>query len=110
MLKVTDRERVNPDGEEEAMPLPTDSKVIYLGGLFLLASAAALYVAAEIVWPLVFAFILSLLFKPVQRLFARIRVPKLISTLLIVLALLGLVVGLGTAISGPASTWQCRQV
>ena len=51
---------MNPDGEEEAMPLPTDSKVIYLGGLFLLASAAALYVAAEIVWPLVFAFILSL--------------------------------------------------
>ena len=108
MLKVTDPERVNPDGEEEAMPLPTDSKVIYLGSLFLLASAAALYVAAEIVWPLVFAFILSLLFKPVQRLFARIHVPKVISTLLIVLALLGLVVGLGTAISGPASTWAAK--
>jgi len=43
MLKVTDPERVNPDGEEEAMPLPTDSKVIYLGGLFLLASAAQVW-------------------------------------------------------------------
>ena len=46
-------------------PLPSDPKVIYLGGLFFLGLAAALYVAAEIVWPLVFAIMLSLLFKPV---------------------------------------------
>lgn len=108
MLKVTDPEPVNPDDDEEAMPLPTDPRVIYLGGLFFLALAAALYVAAEIVWPLVFAFILSLLFKPVQRLLARVRVPKLVSAFLIVLAVLGLVVGLGTAVSGPAATWAAK--
>jgi predicted PurR-regulated permease PerM len=108
MLKVTDPEPVNPDDDEEAMPLPTDPTVIYLGGLFFLALAAALYVAAEIVWPLVFAFILSLLFKPVQRLLARVRVPKLVSAFLIVLAVLGLVVGLGTAVSGPAATWAAK--
>jgi predicted PurR-regulated permease PerM len=108
MLKVTDPEPVNPEDDEEAMPLPTDPKVIYLGGLFFLAFAAALYVTAEIVWPLVFAFILSLLVKPVQRLLGRIHLPNLISAFLIVLAALGLVVGLGTAVSGPASTWASK--
>jgi predicted PurR-regulated permease PerM len=93
---------------EEAMPLPTDPKVIYLGGLFLLGLAAALYAAAEIVWPLVFAFMLSLLFKPVQRVLARLQVPRLVSALLVVLAVLGLVVGLGTAVSGPATTWAAK--
>jgi predicted PurR-regulated permease PerM len=64
---MTDRVPVNPVHIEDAMPLPTDPKVIFLGGLFFLGLAAALYVAAEIVWPLIFAFMLSLLFKPVQR-------------------------------------------
>jgi predicted PurR-regulated permease PerM len=43
------------------MPLPSDPKVIFLGGLFVLALLAAAYVASEIVLPLVFAIILKLL-------------------------------------------------
>jgi predicted PurR-regulated permease PerM len=108
MPKVTDPEPVNPDDDEGAMPLPSDPKAIYLGGLFFLGLAAAMYVAAEIFWPLVFAFMLSLLFKPVQRVLARLYVPPFVSALLIVLTLLGLVVGLGTAVSGPASTWAAK--
>jgi hypothetical protein len=38
--------------QEEAMPVPADSKSVYVGGLFLIALLAVLYVAAEIVWPL----------------------------------------------------------
>jgi hypothetical protein len=45
----------------EEMPLPSDPKVIFLGGLFVLALLAAAYVASEIVLPLVFAIILKLL-------------------------------------------------
>jgi len=37
------------------LPLPADPKVIFLGGLFVLATLAAAYVASEIVLPLVFA-------------------------------------------------------
>ena len=55
---MTDPVPVGPVDIEDAMP-PTDPKVIYLGGLFFLALAAALYVAAEIVGPLIFAFMLS---------------------------------------------------
>jgi predicted PurR-regulated permease PerM len=108
MLNLTNPVPGNPDDAQEAMPLPTDPKVIYLAGLFFLALAAALYVAAEIAWPLVFAFMLSLLFKPVQRLLARIHLPRLVSACLIVLTVLGLVVGLGTTVSGPAATWATK--
>ena len=40
------------------MPLPTDPKTIFLGGLFGLALLATAYVAGEIVLPIVFAFTL----------------------------------------------------
>ena len=51
-----------------AMPLPSDPKVIFLGGLFVLALLATAYVASEIVLPLVFAIILKLLLQPMTRL------------------------------------------
>ena len=46
-----------PEEEPEEMPLPSDPKVIFLGGLFALAVLTALYVAAEIVLPLVLAVV-----------------------------------------------------
>jgi hypothetical protein len=46
-----------PVEEPEEMPLPSDPKVIFLGGLFVLALLATAYVASEIVLPLVFAII-----------------------------------------------------
>ena len=90
------------------MPLPTDPKVIFLGGLFALALLAAAYVAAEIVLPLVFAFTLKLLLQPILRILERLHVPRALAALLLILALFGTIVGLGTAISGPASTWAAK--
>jgi predicted PurR-regulated permease PerM len=89
-----------PATEPEEMPLPSDPKVIFLGGLFVLALLGAAYVASEIVLPLVFAFILKLLLQPAMRLLER--------ALLLILALFGTIVGLGTAISGPARTWAAK--
>jgi hypothetical protein len=64
-VSTNDPERAEmAEAGEEAMPLPVDAKVIYLGGIFFILLLAALYEAAEIVWPLVFAFVLSLLLKP----------------------------------------------
>jgi hypothetical protein len=48
-------EVVPPAEVPEDLPLPADPKVIFLGGLFVLATLAAAYVASEIVLPLVFA-------------------------------------------------------
>ena len=58
------------------MPLPTDPKTIFLGGLFVLACMAVLYVAADIVLPLILAIVLKLLLQPLVRLLEDIHVPR----------------------------------
>ena len=101
-------EIVPPAEEPEEMPLPSDANVIFLGGLFVLALLAAAYVASEIVLPLVFAVILNLLLQPALRILERLHVPRMLAALLLILALFGTIVGLGTAISGPAGTWAAK--
>src|SRR4029078_7375598 len=64
-------EVVPPTEEPEEMPLPSDPKIIFLGGLFGLALLAAVYVAAEIVSPLALAVVISLLLQPAMRLLER---------------------------------------
>jgi predicted PurR-regulated permease PerM len=109
-MAPTDHETevVPPAQEPEEMPLPSDPKVIFLGGLFVLALLTAAYVAREIVLPLVFAIILKLLLQPALRILERLHVPRMLAALLLILALFGTIVGLGTAISGPAGTWAAK--
>jgi predicted PurR-regulated permease PerM len=109
-MAPTDQETevVPPAQEPEEMPLPSDPKVIFLGGLFVLALLAAAYVASEIVLPLVFAIILKLLLQPAMRILERLHVPRMLAALLLILVLFGTIVGLGTAISGPAGTWAAK--
>jgi predicted PurR-regulated permease PerM len=97
-----------PVEEPQEMPLPSNANVIFLGGLFVLALLATAYVASEIVLPLVFAIILNLLLQPALRLLERFHVPRMLAALLLILALFGTIVGLGTAISGPAGTWAAK--
>jgi predicted PurR-regulated permease PerM len=109
-MAPTDQEPklVPPAEEPEEMPLPSDPKVIFLGGLFVLALLTTAYVASEIVLPLVFAIILMLLLQPALRILERLHVPRMLAALLLILALFGAIVGLGTAISGPAGTWAAK--
>src|SRR6476469_9755731 len=99
---------IPPAEEPEELPLPSDPKTIFLAGLFILALLAAAYVASEIVLPLVFAIILKLLLQPGMRLLERLRAPRILAALLLILALFGTIVGLGAAISGPAGTWAAK--
>lgn len=109
-MAITDQktEVVTPAEAPEGMPLPSDSKVIFLGGLFVLALLAAAYVASEIVLPLIFAIILKLLLQPSLSVLERWHVPRTIASLLLILTLFATIVGLGTAISGPARTWAAK--
>jgi predicted PurR-regulated permease PerM len=108
-MTPTDQTEIVPLAEEpEEMPLPSDANVIFLGGLFVLALLATAYVASEIVLPLVFAIILNLLLQPALRILERLHVPRMLAALLLILALFGTIVGLGTAISGPAGTWAAK--
>jgi predicted PurR-regulated permease PerM len=74
-------------------------------GPFILAFLAACYVAGEIILPIVLAFILMLVLQPAMRLFEKIRVPRALAALAIILVLFGTFVGLGAALSGPALSW-----
>jgi predicted PurR-regulated permease PerM len=97
-----------PVEEPEEMPLPSDPKAIFLGGLFVVALLAVAYVASEIVLPLAFAIILNLLLQPALRMLERVHVPRILAALLLILMLFGTIVGLGTVISGPAGTWAAK--
>jgi predicted PurR-regulated permease PerM len=108
MTSDQDTEVVPPAEEPEEMPLPSDPKTIFLGGLFVLALLAAAYVASEIVLPFVFAVILKLLLQPAMRILERLHIPRILAAMLLILALFGTIVGLGTAISGPAGTWAAK--
>jgi len=101
-------EVVSPAEVPEDLPLPADPKVIFLGGLFVLALLAAAYIASEIILPFVFAIVLKLLLQPAFRILERLHVPQIIAALLLILALFGTVVGLGTAISSPARNWAAK--
>lgn len=91
--------------EREPMPLPTEPRTIFLGGLFVLAMLAALYLASPIVLPLVLAIVLKLLLQPLVRLTDRVGLPRAIGA---VLAIVLLVIGLAALVSGvagPAAGW-----
>jgi hypothetical protein len=62
-----DRETPSEEGPTE-LPLPSDPKSVFLGGLFILALLGAAYVARDIILPLIFACVLNLLLQPALRL------------------------------------------
>jgi predicted PurR-regulated permease PerM len=66
---------------------------------------ALCYVAAEIVLPIVLAFVLSLVLQPAMRALERIYLPRGTAAMVIILALFGTLGGLGAALSGPAASW-----
>lgn len=101
-------EVVPPAEVPEDLPLPSDPKVIFLGALFVLAVLVAAYVASDIVLPLVFAIVLKLLLQPALRILEGLHIPRTVASLLLILALFGTIVGLGTIISGPARTWAAK--
>ena len=90
------------------MPLPSDAKTFFLGGLFFLAILTTAYVARDIVLPMIFAVMLNLLMQPALRALERLRVPKVLGSILLILVVLATIVGLGAAISGPAEAWIAK--
>ncbi len=97
---------VKPDvAADDYTLVAKDPHTVFLGGLFFFACLAALYVASEIILPVVLAIVLKLLLQPVVRACERVHVPRLLGALLATLLLLTVFVGLGYLVSGPASSW-----
>ena len=69
--------------DKDEMPLPAEPRTIFLGGLFVLALLAGLYVASAIVLPVVLAIVLKLLLQPLVRLSDRLGVPHAVGAELV---------------------------
>lgn len=94
--------------DETEMPLPSDPRTFFLGGLFALCALAVLYVAGSIILPVVLAFLLKLLLQPAVSLLERAYLPRVVAALLAILLAIGILVGLVAALSVPATTWAKR--
>jgi len=90
------------------MPLPNDARLVVQFGLFMLAFFAALYVAAEIVLPVVLAFVIKLLLQPATRKLERMHLPRGLAAILVLLAFLGTVFGFFALLYVPAGDWIAR--
>jgi len=109
------------DGEEEGCapdvgPLVTllrhdgmKTRSVCIILLTVLAVLYSLYFAAPIVLPFVFAIVVNLLMvTPMRVLHQRLRIPKPLAALLLIVAMFGIVVGIGTMISVPAAAWLSK--
>jgi predicted PurR-regulated permease PerM len=90
------------------MPLPSDAKTFFLGGIFVLSMLMAAYVARDIVLPMIFAVMLNLLMQPALSALERLRVPRVLGSILLMLVVFATVVGIGAAVSGPAEAWIAK--
>jgi predicted PurR-regulated permease PerM len=103
---VTEKKTFRAAAEEsDDMPLPSDPRTFFLGGLFVLGCMAVLYVAAAIVLPLILALVLKLLLQPLVRLLEDVRVPRAIGAILCVLLVLLAFGGTISLLAGPAAAW-----
>ncbi len=74
-----------------------------------LAVLYTLYFAASIILPFVLALVLSLLLSPAARFLCdRLRFPRMLAALLLILSLFSVIGGIGYAISLPATGWIAR--
>ena len=93
-----------PVGDEEA-PGPPPLAVILQGGILIVLVLAALYAAADVVLPIVLAFVLKLVLQPAARLLENWYVPRVVAALLLIVALFSGFVALGAAVSAPAANF-----
>ncbi|BFN14973.1 AI-2E family transporter [Marinobacter sp. RI1] len=75
-------------------------------GLFILGILYTLYIAHQIVLPIILAVLTSLLLAPlVKKAYLRWHLPRVVSALVLVLAVLAGILGLGAAVATPALEW-----
>ena len=88
-----------------SMPLPTDPRVIFQAGIFLMGFLACLYFTREIALPITLALALQPVLQAAVRVGERLGIPRIAAVLLVVGTVLTSLGGLGAALSGPAGAW-----
>jgi predicted PurR-regulated permease PerM len=75
----------------ELLRKPFDVRSVALTGLFILAIFYTIYFMRSVLLPIVLAWLLSYLLRPIVRALTRLKIPSLISSALVLIALLALV-------------------
>ncbi|MEO6970723.1 MAG: AI-2E family transporter [Chthoniobacterales bacterium] len=97
---VTPRVRIH-----DLLQRPFNVRSIALSGLFLLAIFYTIYFVRSLLLPLVLALLLSYLLRPIVRGLAKIKIPPLIGSALLLLSLVG-AIGYGVSLlATPAAGW-----
>jgi predicted PurR-regulated permease PerM len=78
---------------------------IAAGVVAVVVAGCGLYLAREVFIPIAIAMLLYALLRPLVRRLQRLRVPAAVSATVVVLALIGLLVGVGVAFSSPVGEW-----
>src|SRR5260370_22229170 len=99
---------VTEAADETEMPLPSDPRTFFLGGLFALGVLAALYVASSVIRPGGLVLVVNVLVEAGVRLWGGLHLPRAVGAVLAVLLVIGAIVGLVAALSVPAATWAER--
>jgi predicted PurR-regulated permease PerM len=108
LIPAPDDHSPEPLAEAE-MPLPSNPRTFFLGGIFALSVFATLYLASSVILPVVLAFVLQLLLQPAVRLLERVaHLPRVVGALLTVLLAIGTLVGIVAGLSMPASDWAAK--
>jgi predicted PurR-regulated permease PerM len=96
----------NEPAEENKRSLISSDLATPVYGLFGLGVLYTLYVAHQIVLPIILAVMTSLLLSPlVKRAYVKWRIPRMVSSLVLVLLVLAGIVGITLAVATPALKW-----
>lgn len=91
--------------QPSSIQFPSNPLLILQVAQFSLLFVAALYLTRPIVLPIVLAIILKLVLQPGVRRLERLRIPRVIAALVMIVVLFFTLVSMGTALSGPAHVW-----
>ena len=97
-----------PEKPAEAPPPVGASARLQSGaivGIFALLVFYFLYFASPILIPIIMALLLSMMLVPFVGLLERVRVPRTLGSLIVVVAAIGALLGIAASVRGPAQSW-----
>jgi predicted PurR-regulated permease PerM len=103
--QVTSRARLRI---AELLERPFDVRSVALTGLFILAVFYTTYFLRSVLLPIVLAWLLSYLLRPIVRALARIKIPTLLGAALILITLLSAITLGVSALAAPAASWLAK--
>jgi predicted PurR-regulated permease PerM len=103
--QVTSRARLRI---AELLERPFDVRSVALTGLFILAVFYTTYFLRSVLLPIVLAWLLSYLLRPIVRALARIKIPTLLGAALILITLLSAITLGVSALATPAAGWLAK--